>query len=287
MQYLFLCLLLPVTLRTDAQRPVLPRLGVVTSLDHDSLLASQGYTALTESTRRLLSPATVTDAAFDSLLPIIRNAQLPIVACNLFLPGELRVVGPEVDEDAVLAYTQVVFRRAQRAGIGLIIWGSSGSRAVPEGYSRVTATAQFIHMARRVATQAEKYDVTLAVENLNSGESNFMTTLPEVLAVVRAVAHPHLRLCIDLYHMLREGEPASAITGVGPYAVYTELAEPADRTPPGVEGTDFVPYLQALSDEGYSGPLMIEAQWRALGEQGGAAARILRTQLHQAGAKQE
>ena len=285
MKYLLLGLALFSFLQLGAQSP--PRLGVVTHLDHDSLLATQGYTAITESTRRLLSPHSVSEAAFDSLLPRIKGAALPIIACNLFLPTELRVVGPEVDAKAVLTYTEQVFRRAQRAGIELIVWGSSGSRAVPEGYSRVTATAQFIRMARRVAEQAEQYDVTLAVENLNSGESNFMTTLSEALAVVRAVDHPHLRLCVDLYHMLREGEPASAITGVGPYAVYAELAEPADRTPPGVEGTDFVPYLQALSDEGYSGPLMIEAQWRALGEQGGAAARILRTQLHQAGAKQE
>ena len=285
MKYLLLCLAFFPLLQLSAQSS--PQLGVVTSMDQDSVLAGQGYTAITENTRRLLSPHSVTDAAFDSLLPHIKAAALPIIACNLFLPTELRVVGPEVDEEAVLAYTEQVFRRAQRAGIGLIIWGSSGSRAVPDGYSRVTATAQFIHMARRVAVQAEDFDVTLAVENLNSGESNFMTTLPEALAVVRAVNHPHLRLCVDLYHMLREGEPASSLKGVGPYAVYAELAEPKDRTPPGMEGTDFVPYLQVLNDEGYSGPLMIEARWGELAEQGGAAIQVLKSQLRQVGAVQE
>ncbi|MCP9237793.1 sugar phosphate isomerase/epimerase [Lewinella sp. JB7] len=262
-----------------AQMVTVPEVGIVNDLENDSLLAAMGYVGLTEATPKILSPRTVSDAEFDRLLPRIKSLKLPLYACNIFIPRELKVVGPKVDEAAVLEYVDVVFRRARAAGLTLITWGSGGSRQVPEGFSRLTATAQFIYMAGRVAEVAAKYDILLALENLNSTECNFITSLPEALAVVRAVDHPNFRLCVDLYHMLMENEPAEVIAGTGPYAIYCEIAEREDRTPPGVHGDDFRPYFEQLKAEGYQGKIMIEARWKDLREQGPEALRILRAQL--------
>jgi sugar phosphate isomerase/epimerase len=270
-----------------AQRAAaVPEVGIVHRLDHDSLLAAQGFAYLTDATPRILSPRTVSEEEFARLLPEINSSALPLYACNLFMPGDLKVVGPEVNERAVLDYVEVVLRRAGEAGVSVITWGSSGSRSVPEGYSYTTATAQFIYMAGRIARVAERYGVTLVLENLNRTEANFITTLREALAVVRAVEHPNLRLCVDLYHMLVNGEPASDIVGVGAYAVYAEIAEREDRTPPGTRGDDFRPYLKALRAEGYSGPILIEARWGdEVAETGGPAYRELTRQLGEAYAR--
>ena len=64
-----------------------------------------------------------------------------------------------------------------------------------------------------MAAVAAKYDVILALENLNSTECNFINTLSEALAVVKAVDHPNFRLCVDIYHMLKENESPAAIAG--------------------------------------------------------------------------
>ena len=278
-KFLFILSAFLISLSASAQKPTAPQIGIVQEMKYDSLLEPMGYTCLLESTRRTLSPQNVTNQQFEALLPAIKELQVPMYGCNLFIPGDLKVVGPDVDEQAVLEYVEPVLQRAQKAGLTLITWGSGGSRSVPEGFSRLTATAQFIYMAKRVAEVAAKYDMILALENLNSTECNFITTLGEALAVVKAVDHPNLRLCVDVYHMLKENEPASAIAGSKGYAVYCEVAEKEARTPPGVQGDDFTPYIAALKKEGYIGKIVIEARWDDLAEQGPMAYRTLRQQI--------
>lgn len=266
---------------THAQS-VIPRIGVVTDVENDSLLKRLGYAMLLETTPKILSPRNVSDDEFAALLPTVRNSAVPVYGCNIFIPSDLKVVGPDIREEAVLAYVDTVLYRAQLAGLTIITWGSSGSRRVPEGFSRVQATGQFVEMARKVSEIAAKYGILLVLENLNSTEANYITSVPEALAVVKAVNHPNFRLCVDIYHMLVDGQPASDIVGVGEWARYSELAEREGRTPPGVHGDDFKPYLAALKAEGYTGNLMIEAKWDDLAGQGAEAYRVLQEQVEAA-----
>ena len=78
------------------------------------------------------------------------------------------MVVPRVDDQALLTYVDIVLRRAKEAGLTLITWGSGGSRGVPAGFDREEAKKQFIYLARKVAAVAAKYDILLALENLNS-----------------------------------------------------------------------------------------------------------------------
>ncbi len=277
---LFLLVLCLTGLCARAQESIsLPAIGVVTDMENDSLARAAGFAWILETTPKILSPRNVSDAEFDSLLEVIPTLSVPLYGCNIFIPGDLKVVGPNVNESAVLAYVDTVLERAQRAGLTVITWGSGSSRRVPEGFDRVTATAQFVYMGRKVAEVAERYGITLVLENLNSTECNFITSVPEALAIVRAVDHPNFRLCVDIYHMLVDGQPASDIVGVGPYAAYCELAEKEERTPPGVHGDDFTPYLGALHREGYSGNIMIEAKWGDFEDEAGEAYDVLVRQV--------
>ena len=255
-----------------------PAFGLVVEPEAVEAVRGQPYVGFTINTQALLSPRRVTEDEFAARAVALREAALPLYAANLFLPGELKVVGPEVDTLAVLGYADTVLRRAATLGIEVITWGSCGSRSLPEGFSPIEATAQFIAIARRLAESGARHGVTLAVENLNREECNFMNRLPEVLAVVRAVDHPRLRLCVDIYHMLVDGDGPELIRGVGPYAVYSELAERRDRRPPGSRGDDFTPYFRALRDQGYRGPFYIEARWQDLAGESGSAYRSLRSQ---------
>ncbi len=277
---LLLILLLPLcTLRAQAAPALLPEIGVVIDFEHAGTARAAGFAWMLESTPRILSPRNVSDRQFDSLLTVLAPLPLPLYGCNIFIPSDLKVVGPAVREAAVLAYVDTVLSRAQRAGLRIITWGSGGSRRVPEGFDRVRATAQFIYLGRRVAEVAGRYGITLVLENLNRTECNFINSVPEALAIVRAVDHPNFRLCVDLYHMLVDGQPASDLAGVGKYAVYCELAEREGRTPPGVHGDDFTSYFEALHREGYSGNIMVEARWDNFVRQAGAAYDYLSAQL--------
>ena len=45
------------------------------------------------------------------------------------------------------------------------------------------AKEQFISIAKKIAAKASQYNITLALENLNSTETNFITTVEEALDV--------------------------------------------------------------------------------------------------------
>jgi hydroxypyruvate isomerase len=75
----------------------------------------------------------------------------------------------------------------------MIIWGSGGSRRLPDGVDHTKATEQFVSIAQKVAELAKKYSITLVLENLNSTETNFITTAHEAYLIVKKVDHPNFQ----------------------------------------------------------------------------------------------
>lgn len=269
---IFLSLLSCITcIMANAQQRSIPEIGIAQNIENDSLLRAFGYQYLVENTAKLLSPRTVSEQQFKEKLATIKRSHIPLYACNIFLPGELKVVGPSVDENAISEYVEKVFQRAQQIGLSMIIWGSSGSRNIPGEFDRSKATEQFISVAKKVAAIAAKYNIILALENLNSTEVNFITTVKEALEIASAVNHNNLRLCADIYHMLKENESPDVLAEAKGYIVYCEVAEKEGRTPPGVHGDDFRPYFSALKKIDFNGKIVIECRWENIESQGGAA----------------
>lgn len=263
------------------QKFEVPEIGVVQNLENDSILQAFGYTCLVESTSKILSPRNVSDQQFQTHLQTIRKLKVPLFACNLFIPGDLKVVGPNINEAAVLHYVEIVLQRAHAANLKMIIWGSGGSRSVPDGFDHAKAKEQFIAIAKKIARLATKYKIGVAIENLNSTECNFITTVKENLEIVQAVDHPNIRMCVDVYHMLKESEAPEIMVKAKKYIAYCEVAEKEKRTPPGVEGDDFTPYLLALKTIGYSGKIVIECRWDNIETQGAKAYQSLSDQLNE------
>ena len=256
-----------------------PQIGIVQHIENDSLLHAFGFTCLVEATPKLLSPEKVSDHQFQEYVQAIKKLRVPLLACNILIPGNLKVVGPEVHEAAVLSYLEKVFQRAQQADIHLFTWGSGGSRRIPDGFDRAQAKSQFIAIAKKIASLAAQYNITLAIENLNSTETNFINTVAEALDIVKAIDHTNIRLCVDIYHMLKENESPEIILKSKPYTIYCEVAEKEGRTPPGVHGQDFTPYLRALKAINYQGKIVIECQWQNIDTQGSVAYQSLDRQI--------
>lgn len=257
-----------------------PQLGVATSINHDSILNKAGYKFMVEAVPQILSPVSVSDSAFQFKLNQLKKLSLPVYALNIFIPGDLKFVGPNVNEQAILNYTQKVFERCKQAGINLIVWGSGGARRIPEGYSNEKARQEFIQMAKKIAAQAEQYEIILALENLNQQETNFINTVTEALQIVKDVNHANFKLCADIYHMLRENEPASVLLTTKDYLIHCDIAEKENRTPPGKAGDDFTTYLLALKQIGYSGKIVLECRWNNLAAEAQPARIFLQQQIN-------
>ena len=271
-----------VPVQSHAQKKSRPEIGIASGVEHDSMLYASGYRYLVESVPKLLSPREVSDEQFLQNLEEMKKLQMKIYAVNIFIPGELKVVGPEVDQEAVLSYVRSVFQRCKKAGIGMMVFGSGGARRIPDGFDRQKAKQQVIDIGRKISLIAREYDMVVALENLNSGETNFINTVAEALDIVREIDHPNFRLCVDIYHMLVENESPEIIAGTKKYIIHCDVAEKENRAAPGVKGDDFRPYLKALSKIGYNGKIIIEARWQDLANQSQPAYRYLEKQILEA-----
>ena len=264
-----------ISFTVEAQKK--PEIGIAQSLDNDSLLYASGYHYVVENVQNLFSPIKVSDEQFEKNLVRIKQSKLKIYAVNVFIPGELKVVGPDVDEMKVLLYCERVFKRCQAAGISMIVWGSGGARKIPDGFDREKAKEQFIAIAKKIAAMAARYNIKLALENLNRSETNFINTAEEALTIVKAVDHPNFKLCADIYHMLREDEGPAILERAGKHIIHCDIAEKNNRNAPTSE--DFTPYLKALKKIKYTGKIIIEGRWENLEKQAATSFLFLTKQV--------
>ena len=148
------------------EKSFLNNIGICTSLTNDSILNANGYTYIEEGVRRFLIPDK-SEEEFNELLAQSKASLLPVIACNSFLPGSLKSVGEEAVHDKILEFSETAFRRAHLAGVKIIVFGSGGSRKIPDGFPREKARGQFIDLCSKMGPIAAKYDVTIVLEPLN------------------------------------------------------------------------------------------------------------------------
>ncbi|MEO5824232.1 MAG: sugar phosphate isomerase/epimerase family protein [Vicinamibacteraceae bacterium] len=246
-----------------AQVPAIERgpfsaFGIVAPLARAAELKAAGADYLVDRVADFLMP-NASDADFEPHRERAAAAPIPVRGCNVFLSGPaLRCVGPDVDRPRILAYAETAFRRFQSLGGQFICFGSGGARRIPDGWSKAQADEQFITLLTALAPLAERYGMVIPVEQLRSQECNYLTRLSEVVAVVKAVNHPRIRVLADLYHMGVMGDGPEEMGATAPYLAMVEIAEKVNRMVPGVAGDDFRPYFRAIRANGYTGPITIE-----------------------------
>lgn len=234
-----------------------------------------------EHIQNFLKPAEP-EGAFAENLARAKALPVPVPAANCFLPASMKCVGPDVNVEALARYAEVAFRRARAVGMERLVFGSGGARKIPDGFPREQAKAQFVALLKRLGPLAAKHQVTIVVEPLNKAECNFINTLAEGAELVRAAAHPNVWLLADIFHMLRDGEPAGEIARFGNLLRHVHLAEKEKRTAPGVMGDDFRPFFAALKQAGYDGRMAIECGWADRPKQSVVAVRTVREQWAEA-----
>ena len=235
-------------------------MGLSGSIDKTADYKAQGADFITESVGAFLMPDK-DDSHFEKSLEKLKSASLPILACNGFIrPAHLRCVGPEANHDEIMAWSEVAFRRLKQAGGKFIVFGSSGARAIPDGWSRAKADEQFVALLKKMGPAAATHGVTVVVEQLQKSECNYINHIGEGAALIRQAAHPNIRLLADLYHMAKMDDTPDDLKAAMDVVVHIEIAEKENRTYPGVKGDDFRPYLRVLKHAAYKGAVSIEGR---------------------------
>lgn len=259
-------------------------LGVCTSYSNAALIKSLGYSFVEEGVGRFLIPDEKSggDAQFAKNTALVKSVGVPVRSYTSFFPGNLKSVGEELHHEAILERADLALKRAKEIGSPNIVFGSGGSRRIPEGFDREKAKQQHIEVSRKMGVLAEKHGVTITIEPLNRSETNFVNSLAEGAEIVTAVNNPWFRLLCDIYHMKKDDEGPEQIRKYGKLITHCHIAEKANRTAPGVEGDDFRPYFKALKKIKYKNGLSLECRWKDFDTEVKNAIGVIQTQWREA-----
>lgn len=187
-------------------------------------------------------------------------------SANLFLPGELKVVGPEVDAEKVRSYMAEALRRCAVLGIGRLVFGSGKAREVPDGFPRDEAYNQLREAARWAseAAFAAGGTTTVCLEHLRSAETNIMNSLAEAGEIAHELDLPNVGLVVDGYHLMEQHEDVAVVREVADKVAHVHVCGP-DRHPPSEADEKYLASLfEQLAAIDYRGRVSIEASFADL-----------------------
>lgn len=259
-----------------AARGRLPwRLGALAPSEHCMALAELGYDFLEIGCDEFR--AEVPEEQFGRLRRRLAGSGLRAEVCAVFLPRDIKLVGPRIDWDRFTASAEVEIRRAAELGAQIILWGNAPARTIPDGYPPERAWDELVRAVRHAAEVAERHGVQLVFEPMSPAATNLIQRLPEGLEFVRRAGQPRVRVAADMFHMAGSGERWDALAQLGDALGYVHLSD-HDRHAPGGTEADLPSYAEVfrhLQGIGYTGRVSIEANWGDLPREAGAAIEAL------------
>lgn len=224
----------------------------------------------------LAETVALNDADYDSLKEELSASGLKCEACNNFFPPTIRLTGADVDDRIIEDYLTRAFKRAADLGVKVIVFGSPRSKNIPEGFPMKNAWSQMIDLLRFIDPLVREKGITVAVEPISKGESNFINTAAEGLKLVKDADRDNIRLLIDYYHLAMEKEDPEIILDAAPYLRHVHFADPEGRSYPQEVKDEYVTFINLLKRIGYDGLISIEAFSKNFGDDAGPSVEVMR-----------
>ena len=123
---------------------------------------------------------------------------------------------------------------------------------------RHEAEGRFVEMARELCDYAAPKGVELILEPVNRSELDFVNTLAEAVALLRAVDRPNLKIMPDVFHMnIEDPSIAGELVRYLDKVAYIHFAD-SNRLAPGWGHLDFAGLVDQLKQAGYQGWIGVE-----------------------------
>lgn len=244
------------------------KFGKCCNLDGAPLAAADGFDYFETSVAEAFIPDQ-DEAAWQEHKLRLRDIAIPLHASNGFLPGTMRITGPDARPDQALDYAECACRRADETGCKYIVFGSGGARNVPGDFlvpgnrpAVERGREQFAKFCADLARRIDGCRVTVAIEPLCPNEDNVVNYVWQALQIVHEVDSPRIEVLADFFHMMHGRETADSIIAAGPHLKHCHVATNGTRCYPGYEPYfDLAPYFEALRKIGYAGGVSIEGGW--------------------------
>jgi sugar phosphate isomerase/epimerase len=145
-----------------------------------------------------------------------------------------------------------------KIGGEIMVFGSPKQRRINEGQSYKEVKENLKEVILPVLELCEKNKVYLCIEPLARTETNFINKAEEAIEIIEEVAHPYLKLHLDVKAMCDEGKEIPEIIELG--AKYLKHFHVNDKNllGPGFGEVDYKPIIEKLKEIGYNGWLSVE-----------------------------
>lgn len=189
-----------------------------------------------------------------------------VEATNLFVAGDLKMVGPERGD--IRGYAERVISRAARAGVKVMVIGSGGARKSPAGFDLDQAEDEFVQAAAWCQEIATPLGVTIAPESLVPEETNVGNYLGDF---ARLLARKGVAYTADSYHVLNQpgnspGEPGYWEAELPFLPAHVHLGD-RPRNWPKRDDPEILGFSARLMELGYEGRISLECRWENFEEE--------------------
>ncbi|MGB6432232.1 MAG: sugar phosphate isomerase/epimerase family protein [Candidatus Acidiferrales bacterium] len=204
--------------------------------------------------------AALSDADYAQLGAKLKQIDFPVLDTYLFIPGNIKLSGPNIDKDQQMAYVRLALDRVSKLGARVVAMGSGPARSYPEGFSKDEAYAQLVDFCKRLGPEARARNVIIAIEPLRPEESNLIGSLAEALAFIKVVNDPNIQLNLDYYQFEMVKEDPADILAAGDHIVHIHMANPTGRVLPlRWDEYNYAPLFANLRKIGYDREMGVEA----------------------------
>ncbi len=155
-------------------------------------------------------------------------------------------------------YLAELARAAADLGGDLLVLGSPVQRNLAEGTTRERGNELAADTISHCLKALEDGKVFLCLEPLTTAETNFLISAAEGVALARQIAHPFVKLHLDVKAMSAEASPVPDIIRANAEYLHHFHANDSNLRGPGFGKVDFRPIFQALKDVRYEGWVSVE-----------------------------
>ncbi|MBQ6809706.1 MAG: sugar phosphate isomerase/epimerase [Clostridia bacterium] len=204
--------------------------------------------------------ADLTESESKALRKSCDDSGIEIYSANCMLRADLPIVVENPKLDLLSERLEKTFENASILGIKCVVFGSGGSRNIPEGSTKEEATARLVKVTKEfLAPYFEKYHMTCVIEPLS--DSTLINKVSEGLEVVKAVNNPRIGLLADLYHMDMTNDSLDELYKCKGYFKHIHVARKGNRAFPVLgDGNEYhcKKFFRILREIGYDGTIAIE-----------------------------
>lgn len=226
----------------------------------------------------LMELSRMTDGEFSEFVRRAGDSGLDFDAFSGFMPLTERIHSPVFCADRWLEHARRMAGRASQLGGKLWALGAGKCRSLPEGADPAAARERVMAFFGGIAGIVAPCGVKLCIEPLGPANSNFLNTVGEAAEFAAETGRANCGTMCDMRHMVALNEPFEDIATWRESIWHAHVDYPLGferRFPNPGDRWDYRPYLLALRNAGYAGPLTVEATSYANLEREGAACAVL------------